>query len=72
MCGWLSRSRKAVSGCSPFTPEIALRAYEWPADFHGDPADRLIAATASVHHLTLVTSDEKLLVRTELKTLSTR
>jgi PIN domain nuclease of toxin-antitoxin system len=56
----------------PITPEIALRAYEWPEDFHGDPADRLIAATASVHRLTLVTSDEKLLERTDLKTLSTR
>ena len=51
---------------------IALRAYEWPADFHGDPADRLIAATASIHRLTLVTSDEKLLARSDLKTLSTR
>ena len=56
----------------PITPEIALRAYEWPEDFHGDPADRLIAATASVHRLTLITSDEKLLARTDLKTLSTR
>jgi PIN domain nuclease of toxin-antitoxin system len=55
----------------PITPEIALRAYEWPEDFHGDPADRLIAATASVHRLTLVTSDEKLLARPDLRTLST-
>ena len=29
--------------------------------FHGDPADRLIAATALLHSLTLVTADEKLL-----------
>ena len=56
----------------PLTPAIALRAYEWPADFHGDPADRLIAATAVTHRLTLVTSDEKLLARSDLKTLSTR
>ena len=56
----------------PISPAIALRAYEWPVDFHGDPADRLIAATAITHGLTLVTSDEKLLERSDLKTLSTR
>lgn len=27
---------------------------------HGDPADRLIAATALSHHASLITSDEKL------------
>lgn len=56
----------------PLTVEIALRAYQWPADFHGDPADRLIAATADIGRLILVTSDEKLLERTDLQTLSTR
>lgn len=56
----------------PLNAEIALRAYEWPADFHGDPADRIIAATAIVHRLTLVTSDEKLLGRPDLPTLDTR
>jgi hypothetical protein len=39
---------------------------------HGDPADRIIAATAVVHQLTLVTSDEKLLSRTDLPTLDCR
>lgn len=56
----------------PISIEIALRSYEWPADFHGDPADRIIAATAVVHDLILVTSDEKLLARSDMQTLSTR
>lgn len=56
----------------PLSVDIALAAYTWPADFHGDPADRIIAATANVHKLTLVTSDEKLLARSDLQTLSTR
>ncbi|WP_395746619.1 type II toxin-antitoxin system VapC family toxin [Prosthecobacter sp.] len=56
----------------PITTAVALRAYTWPDDFHGDPADRLIAATAAVYGLTLVTSDDKLLTRADLKTLSTR
>ena len=29
--------------------------------FHGDPADRLIAATALQHSLTILTADERLL-----------
>lgn len=56
----------------PITIDVALAAYRWPSDFHGDPADRIIAATAVIHGLTLVTSDEKLLNRSELKTLTTR
>jgi PIN domain nuclease of toxin-antitoxin system len=51
--------------------DVALHAYAWPADFQGDPADRIIAATASIHHLVLVTSDQALLARPDLQTLST-
>lgn len=56
----------------PISPSIALAAYRWSADFHGDPADRIIAATAHTHHLILVTSDKKLLERDDVPTLSTR
>ena len=56
---------------APLTAEISLASCRLP-EFHGDPADRLIAATAITHGLTLVTSDEKLLARSDLKTLSTR
>ena len=55
----------------PISVEIALAAYAWPSDFHGDPADRIISATARCHGLTLVTSDDKLLARVDLDTLST-
>ena len=54
------------------TPEIALEAYRLAPDFHGDPADRLIVASARVHGLTLVTSDQKILSYPDLSTLSTR
>jgi PIN domain nuclease of toxin-antitoxin system len=44
----------------PVTPEIAIDA-AMPADgFHGDPIDRILAATARVHNLVLCTHDEKL------------
>ncbi len=56
----------------PLSVDVALASYAWPSDFHGDPADRIIAATANAHRLILVTSDEKLLARSDLQTLSTR
>lgn len=41
--------------------QVAAAAYELPGDFHKDPADRLLVATARVHHLTLLTADERIL-----------
>jgi PIN domain nuclease of toxin-antitoxin system len=40
--------------------QIAVLAAQFPADFPGDPADRLIAATARAHRIPLVTSDERI------------
>jgi PIN domain nuclease of toxin-antitoxin system len=42
------------------TPTVAALATQFPADFPGDPADRLIAATARAEKLTLVTRDAKI------------
>ena len=39
------------------TPEIAATTNDLPEDFPGDPFDRVIAATAKVMNLTLITSD---------------
>ena len=43
------------------TPAISVESAYLPGDFHGDPADRLIVATARVELLTLLTRDEKIL-----------
>jgi PIN domain nuclease of toxin-antitoxin system len=45
----------------PLSPKIAVESCSLPNDFHKDPADRLITATARVHGLTLVTKDTKIL-----------
>lgn len=45
----------------PIDPEIAAESCALPGEFHKDPADRLITATARVHGLTLVTKDAKIL-----------
>ena len=51
------------------SPATALAAASLPGSIHGDPADRIIVATARVHEARLLTVDRKLLsykhVRTE-------
>jgi len=42
------------------TPEIALESTQLPGEFHRDPADQIIVATARVKDCPLVTSDEKI------------
>jgi PIN domain nuclease of toxin-antitoxin system len=59
---WFER---AVSGASitvfPLSPQVAIESCSLPGEFHKDPADRLIAATARVHGLTLVTKDAEII-----------
>jgi len=43
------------------TPEIAMESCNLPGDFHKDPADRIIVATARTHNLTLLTKDRKII-----------
>jgi PIN domain nuclease of toxin-antitoxin system len=69
---WLAQNRRiAVAGSvesfvremvarvilRPVTPEIAALAVRLPNEFPKDPADRLIAATAMVEGMALVTAD---------------
>jgi PIN domain nuclease of toxin-antitoxin system len=66
---WLER---AIAGTreAPLTHEIALFARQIP--LHEDPADRILAATAQVLDLTLVTADERLLGLGNIRTLANR
>jgi PIN domain nuclease of toxin-antitoxin system len=52
----------------PITAEIAVLSQS-DAFSHGDPADRLIAATARLHRAALVTSDAKLRRLKEVTTI---
>lgn len=45
----------------PVSGEIGILAAMLPSDFPQDPADRIIAATASIHGTTLLTADDRLL-----------
>jgi PIN domain nuclease of toxin-antitoxin system len=72
---WLARHERIVLGVPlpnwlrqlaglvrtiPVTPEIASAAVSLPASFPGDPADRLIYATAADRGWLLVTKDGRL------------
>ena len=58
---WIQEAmRKAPLREAPITHEVALETQHVRLP-HGDPADRLIAATARLLHLTLVTADERLI-----------
>ena len=46
---------------APITPEIALESSRLPGPFHGDPADRIIVATARRMGARLMTRDQKLI-----------
>jgi PIN domain nuclease of toxin-antitoxin system len=41
--------------------DIMEEAYSLPDDFHADPADRIITATARLNHCTILTADKKIL-----------
>ena len=56
---WLERLAADVRTI-PVTPAIAATAVSLPSTFPGDPADRLIYATAAEHGWSLVTKDERL------------
>jgi PIN domain nuclease of toxin-antitoxin system len=51
------------------TPEIATESTRLPGEFHRDPADQIIVATARVMKCKLVTSDEKILNYSHVKTV---
>lgn len=53
----------------PITPEIGHLSVALPSLAHGDPADRIIAATAVHHRARLVTCDQNLLGARDVDTL---
>jgi PIN domain nuclease of toxin-antitoxin system len=52
------------------TPEIAIESTQLPGEFHRDPADQIIVATARRHDCPLVTSDRRILAYPHVKTVA--
>jgi PIN domain nuclease of toxin-antitoxin system len=52
------------------TPEIAIESTQLPDEFHRDPADRIIVATARINNCALITSDNKILKYPHVQTIA--
>jgi len=67
---WLADARRLPElRFEPVTAEIAQLAGSFGEDMHGDPADRIIAATAIILNASLITADRKLRANRALKTI---
>ena len=53
----------------PVDSEIAVKSVQLPGDFHKDPADRIIVATARKFAAPLVSADEKIRAFQEVRTI---
>ena len=53
----------------PLSPEIAVESTQLPGNFHRDPADQIIVATARIHGIKLVTVDSKIIAYSHVDTV---
>ncbi len=67
---WLSRALDETGiTVVELLPDIAIDSCNLPGQFHPDPADRIIVATARLNNLTLLTKDQKILDYTYVKSI---
>jgi PIN domain nuclease of toxin-antitoxin system len=53
----------------PLTAQSALDSTRLPGSFHGDPADRMIVATARAESAPLVTADQRIRAYRHVRTI---
>ncbi len=59
---WIQQSLSAPGiKLIDLTPDIAVASTRLPGSFHGDPADRMIVASARSLDATIITADKKIL-----------
>lgn len=54
----------------PIELEVIEEAYSLPDQFHADPADRILVATARLNRFTLLTTDQRILDYPHVRSLS--
>ena len=70
---WISESLGALlAETTPLSHEITVGAYDLPGEFHRDPADRILVATARVLDLTVVTADDRILAYPHVMAMDAR
>lgn len=70
---WIAEAL-GLSGFSlyPLTPDVSLESCRLPGTIHGDPADRMIIATARIENATILTRDKRILDSSKFGFVSTR
>ncbi|PIE63261.1 MAG: PIN domain nuclease [Desulfobacter postgatei] len=53
----------------PLSVDISIDSNSLPGQFHRDPADQIIVATARKHNLELITADSRILAYPHVRTL---
>jgi PIN domain nuclease of toxin-antitoxin system len=67
---WLRNAIESVgTKVLSMTANIAFESCNLPGNFHKDPADRIIVATARIYNALLISRDEKILNYPEVKTI---
>jgi PIN domain nuclease of toxin-antitoxin system len=66
---WSTRALTANLQVLPMSPQVVVAEHRLPTTFNGDPADRIIAACAIAHRLTLLTPDRKVAFHRVCKTI---
>jgi PIN domain nuclease of toxin-antitoxin system len=56
-------------GLLGLSPAVATESTTLPGEFHTDPADQIIVATARIHSCSLVTADRKILAYEHVVTI---
>lgn len=70
---WIADTTESLNATTiEISHRIATAAYGLPEDFHKDPADRLLVATARAHDLRLLTADERILGYRHVETQDAR
>lgn len=54
------------------TPAIAIESTRLPGEFHRDPADQILVATARLHQAPIATADRRILAYDGVRTLDLR
>lgn len=70
VCDWVRKTESLpFVRFVPVDNTISLRSINLPGQFHPDPADRIITATAMTMGLPLITKDEKIIAYPHIQTI---
>jgi len=67
---WLAQAvREPFVSLLPLSLEVSYEVNHLPGEFHRDPVDQIIVATARLHDLTLITCDHRILEYGQVRAL---